>query len=138
MGSVPDSWIEVSSQLSKAASVVLGATGAGTVEFDTDSANQRWEITNVVVSTNQAATATTIPVASLGLNADFLGNIALSNQRGATWSANQDQWSGGVIDVGHTDSFAVTFTPPPGASGAPLAGVTGTAVVTGTKYTRRA
>jgi hypothetical protein len=134
---VDPAWNETASQLAKQSTVTLNSSGVGTIEFDTDNANQRWEVTNVVVSTNQAATATTIPVASLGLNADFLGNLATSNQRGSTWSANQDQWSGGTIDVGHTDSFAVTFTPAPGASGTPLAGVLATAVVTGTKYTRR-
>lgn len=134
---VDPSWTETTSQLAKTAQVTLNAAGVGVIEFDTDSANQRWEVTNVVVSTNQSATATTIPVVNLGLNANYLGAIALSNQRGATWSGNQDQWSGGTIHVGHTDSFAVSFTPPPGTSGTPLAGVVGQATVTGTKYTRR-
>jgi hypothetical protein len=134
------SWTETSSQLSLSSSVVLSALGQGVIEFDPDNANQRWEITGVVVSTNQAATATTIPVATNALNAPFASMVNQSNTRGATWSANQDQWSGGTIDVSPADSFCVVFTPPAGLSGtalAPLTGVIAYASITGTKYTRR-
>ena len=134
------SWTETSSQLALSSSVVLSALGQGVIEFDPDNANQRWEITGVVVSTNQAATATTIPVATNALNAPFASMVNQSNTRGATWSANQDQWSGGTIDVSPADSFCVVFTPPAGLSGtalAPLAGVIAYASITGTKYTRR-
>lgn len=138
MAEVPAAWSEVASGLGKAATVTLNGLGQGTIEFITDSANQRWEVGSVVVSTNQPATATVIPVVNLGLNASQFASLTLTGQRGATWSGNQDTWSGGTVDVSPTDSFAVVFAPPPGTSGSPLAGVIASAVVTGTKYTRRA
>jgi hypothetical protein len=140
MADVPADWVEIATGLSLSSSVVLNTDGQGVIEFDPDSGNQRWEVTGVVVSTDQPATATTIPVATNALNCPFAANLNQSNTRGATWSANQDQWSGGTIDVSPADSFCVVFTPPPGLSGtaiAPLVGVTAYATVTGTKYTRR-
>jgi hypothetical protein len=137
VGSVDPNWQETAYNLRTSGSVVLDSTGAGVIMFDTDSANTRWEVDNVVVSTNQAATATTIPVVNLALNTVTYAGLTDDNKRGATYSGNQDQWSGGIIDVGHCDYLSVVFSPPPGASGAPLSGVLAKAVVTGTKYTRR-
>jgi hypothetical protein len=137
VANVPDSWVETAVDLRASGQVVLDSAGQGVITFDTDSANQRWEVTNVVVSTNQPATNTVIPVASIALNAPDANTVAAYNQRGSTWSANQDQWSGGTIDVSPCDYLSIVFTPPPGTAGAPLAGVVASAVVTGTKYTRR-
>jgi hypothetical protein len=137
MGSVDPNWVETAYNLRTSGSVVLDADGNGAILFDTDSGNTRWEVDNVVVSTDQAATATTIPVVNLAVNTVTADTLTDDNKRGATYSGNQDQWSGGTIDVGHCDYFSVLFSPPPGTSGAPLSGVLAKAVVTGTKYTRR-
>lgn len=123
--------------LTKSGSVVLDASGNGVIIFDPDNANQRWEVTNVDVSTNQPGTATTIPVVTIAVDTVTVETLASYNQRGSTWSGNQDQWSGGTIDVGSCNWLAVCFSPVPGASGAPLAGVLAKARITGTKYTRR-
>jgi hypothetical protein len=130
-------WVETAVPLNKSGSVVLNANGTGIISFDTDSANQRWEVTNVVISTNQPATDVIIPVVNIALNTSDPSSVASYNLRGATWSGNQDQWSGGTIDVGAIDYLAIVFSPPPGTSGGSLAGVIGYATVTGTKYTRR-
>jgi hypothetical protein len=137
MGSVDPSWVETAYNLRKSGSVTLASDGTGVIMFETDSGNTRWEVDNVVVTTNQAATATTIPVVNLALNTVTYAGLTDDNRRGATYSGNQDQWSGGTIDVGHCDYLSVVFSPPPGASGTPLSGVLAKAVVTGTKYTRR-
>jgi hypothetical protein len=133
----PDGWVERSTPLRASGTTTLDATGNGVVIFDPDHANQRWEITSVVVSTNQSGTATTVPVVNLALNTDHVALMASYNARGATWSGNQDTWSGGTIDVGACDSFSVVFSPVPGKSGTALAGVIAKATVTGTKFTRR-
>jgi hypothetical protein len=135
---VPSTWVETPTGLSTQGSVTMDSTGQGTIYFTPNSANQRWEVTSVVVQTNQAATSTTIPVVNIALNTVSYQTMALNNQRGATWSGNQDTWTGGTIDVGPCDYLSVVFSPPQGASGAPLVGVLAQAVLTGTKYTRRA
>jgi hypothetical protein len=133
----PDGWIERSSPLRASGTTTLNATGNGVIIFDPDHANQRWEIDSVKVSTDQAGTATTIPVVNLALNSDDVATMAGYNMRGATWSGNQDTWSGGIIDVGSCDSFSVIFSPVPGTSGAAMSGVAVKAQLTGTKYSRR-
>lgn len=125
---------ESTAALKKSGTVTLTATG-GLLFFSPDHANQRWEITSVVVSTDQAATATTIPVATLAINSPTLGLISPGNQRGATYSGNQDTF-GGQIDIGPCDELDVHFTPYPGISGTPLIGVHASAVITGFKYNR--
>jgi len=127
---------EIEGELKKSGSVTLDASGTGVLIFDPDHANQRWEVTSVVVSTNQAATATVIPVATLALNTPVAATMSQGNQRGSTWSGNQDVFRG-QIGVGPCDSLSVLFAPPPGALGTPLSGVIASAVVQGTKYTRR-
>lgn len=136
----PDGWVEVSGQLRKSGSVILGADGTGVVMFDPDNANQRWEVTNVDVSTNQAGTATTIPVVTIALDTVDVAVLASYNQQGSTWSGNQDQWAGGTIDVGSCNFLSICFSPVPGQPGAAaaLAGVQATARIRGTKFTRRA
>lgn|SRR5438552_12273373 len=126
---------EIAAILKKSGTVTLTATG-GVLAFSPDHANQRWEVSSVVTSTDQAATATTIPVATLAINSPVLGLISPGNQRGATYSGNQDTFAG-TIDVGPCDELDVHYTPPPGQSGIPLVGVKASVVVTGTKYTRR-
>lgn len=130
---------EVEGLLKKSGSVKLDANGNGVLTFDPDNANQRWEIESVVNATNQAATATVIPVATLAINTTTFATLSQGNQRGATWSGNQDVFRG-LVDVGPADFFTVSFSPPAGATGAQIAalvGVIASAVITGRKYTRR-
>jgi hypothetical protein len=116
---------ELTAQLKKVGRVVLDASGNGTLYFDPDNANQRWEVTGVVVSTNQGLT-TPYPVATL-----FVGpETSPGNNQGATASGNQDTFGSGCIDVGNADTLAVVWT-----GGVP--GSTAFAQVTGSKYTRR-
>jgi hypothetical protein len=121
--------------LKKSGTVVLTAAG-GVLIFDPDHANQRWEVSTVVTATDQAATATTIPVCTLALNTTVASQLSQGNQRGASYSGNQDTFAG-LIDVGPCDYLSVIYTPPPGQSGTPLVGVRASAVVTGTKFNRR-
>jgi len=128
---------EISSLLKKNMSVTLSSSGQGTIIFDPDNARQRWEVTYIVVSTNQNATATVIPVVTIALNTTSFSQMSQGNQRGASWSGNQDTWSG-KIDLGSCDFLSILFTPPAGNNGSALSGVIASAIVTGTKFTRRA
>lgn len=129
--------IEITSELKKSGQVALSASGIGVLQFYPDHANQRWEIDSIVVSTNQSATATTVPFVSLALNTVDPTTASPGNAQGSTWNGNSETFTGS-IKVGECDFLAVLFTPPKGASGTPLAGVIGSAVLSGTKYTRRA
>jgi hypothetical protein len=131
----PATWTETQAQLRKTGSCTLDANGNGVIIFDPDNARQRWVVTSVVVSDNQSATSTVIPVATVALNTTALSTMSSGNQRGATWSGNQDTFQGS-LDVGPCDFMAVLFSPPPGTGGSALAGVICTAIVTGTKYGR--
>jgi hypothetical protein len=131
---------EVSGQLKKSGTVKLNASGNGAITFDPDNARQRWEVTSVVVSTNQSGTATVVPVATLALNTSDVNVLSDGNNRGQSWSGNQDTFKG-QLEVGPCDYLTVGFSPAPGSTGAQIAllvGVVAKAVVTGTKYTRRA
>lgn len=130
---------EVEGLLKKSGSVKLDSNGLGVITFDPDNANQRWEITEVVNATDQNATATVIPVVTLAVNTVTFKTMSQGNQRGASWSGNQEVFRG-IAHVGGADFFTVSFSPPPGATGAQIATLVGTiasVVVTGTKYTRR-
>lgn len=131
---------EVQGQLYRAGQVTLDASGNGVITFDPASARERWEVQSVVVSTNQAATATVVPVATVGKNTAIASQLSQGNNRGASWSGNQDIFSG-LIDISPADFLSVLFSPPPGATSgqiATLAGVIAYATVTGKRYTRRA
>lgn len=128
---------EVQSELRVSGQVTLDSSGNGVLTFDPDNANQRWEVTSVVVSTNQDATATVVPVATLALNTAIFDTMSPGNGRGASWSGNQDTFAG-LVHVGPCDFLTVAFSPAAGQSGSSLSGVIATAVVTGSKFTRRA
>lgn len=128
---------EIEGLLKKSGQVTLNASGNGVLTFDPDHANQRWVVETVVVNTNQMATATVIPVAHLAKNTVALSTMSAGNNFGATSSGNQDTFVG-KMDVGPCDFLAVLFAPPAGNNGAALSGVIASAVVSGTKYTRRA
>lgn len=130
---------EVEGELKKSGSVTFNASGLGVLTFDPDNANQRWEVTSVVNATNQPATATVIPVATVAINTVTFATLSQGNQRGATWSGNQDVFQG-LVKVGPADFLTISWSPPAGATPAQiatLAGVIASAVITGTKYTRR-
>lgn len=132
----PEHWVETQAQLKKPGSVTLNAQGRGTVTFDPDSARQRWVVTTVLVKTNQAFSAGTVPTVTLALNANDITTMSDGNQQGQTWSGNQDTFTG-EIDVGPADYLSVIFGPPTGQSGTSMAGVLCSVVVQGTKYNRR-
>lgn len=135
----PDSWTEISGQLRTSGSCVLSALGFGTITFQPTSANQRWVVSSVVVSTNQPSLATVIPYCTPALNTTDYTQMSQGNQWGTSWTGNNDTFSGDA-DVGQCDFLGVLFYPPPGATLAQvalLAGVTCTAIVSGTRYTRR-
>ena len=130
---------EVEGQLRRSGQVVLNASGQGVLTFDPASARDRWEVQSVVVTTNQAATATVIPVATVARNTTAVGTLSQGNNLGQSWSGNQDTFSG-KLDIGPCDFLSVLFGPPPGATGgqiATLSGVIGYVTVTGTRFTRR-
>ena len=130
---------EISGQLRYAAQVKLDATGNGVITFDPASARERWEVTTVIVSTNQAANATVVPVATVAKNTTVASQLSQGNNRGASWSGNQDVFSG-QTDISAADFLSVIFSPPPGATNtqiAALAGVICYATITGTRYVRR-
>jgi hypothetical protein len=133
----PSAWVESASQLKKSASVMLDANGNGVITFDPDSAHQRWVVEQVVVTTNQPASAVVVPVASLAINTVDLTTMSSGNQRGATWNGIQDTFTGNM-DVGPCDFLTVLFNAPTGDDGTQIAGVQANVIVTGTKYTRRA
>jgi hypothetical protein len=107
--------------------------------FDTDSANQRWVVNYISITTNQAATATVVPQCTLALNTTDITQLSQANSRGTSWSGNNDTFSAS-IDVGPCDYVSLLFAAPPGSTPtqiAELAGVIAGATINGTKYTRR-
>lgn len=133
----PGSWTEISSQLRKAQTVTLDAGGRGACTFSTDNANQRWVVTSVIVNTGQPATASVVPYATGALNTTDITQMSAGNQLGTSWDGNNDTFGGSAFDIGPCDFYSVLFYPPPGQDGTSLAGVTATAILIGTKYTRR-
>lgn len=133
----PDHWSETQSQLKKSGSVTLNSEGQGTVYFDPDTARQRWVVTAIQVKTNQDFNAGTVPTVTVALNSNDVTTMSDGNQRGQTWSGNQDTYTG-EIDVSPADFLSVVFAPPAGMTGTSLDGVICTAIVTGVKYNRRA
>ena len=89
---------EISGQLRYAAQVELDLNGNGVLTFDPASARERWEVTSVVVSTSQAAAATVVPVATVAKNTTAVSQLSQGNNRGQSWSGNQDVFAG-LIDI---------------------------------------
>lgn len=121
--------------LRQSGQVTLNSSGNGTVYLQPTSSHMRWEVTSVVVSTNQAANATVVPTATLALNSNDLSTMSISNSGGQTYSGNNDTFTGS-FDVGPCDFIGIIFSPATGTSGASLSGVICSATVYGTKYTR--
>jgi hypothetical protein len=93
-------------------------------------------VNTVIVNTNQAFSAGTVPTVTVALNANDIVTMSDGNQLGSTWSGNQDTYRG-EIDVGPADFLSVIFAPANGQSGTSMSGVLCTAVITGVKYNRR-
>jgi hypothetical protein len=135
----PPAWTEVASQLRTSGNAKLNAAGTGAVSFSPDDANQRWVITSVVASTNQAVAAQVVPQCTLALNTTDISQLSQGNNRGTSWTGNNDTFTG-AVDVGPVDFVSLLFYPPPGSSPAQIAALSGViayVVVTGTKFTRR-
>lgn len=131
---------EIEGRLVKSGTVKLDAAGNGVITLDPENARQRWEVASVVVSTNQAATATVVPVATVAKNTLIVSHLSQGNNGGQSWSGNQDTFAG-KWEISPADYLSIIFAPPPGATGsqiATLAGVICYTTITGTKYTRRA
>jgi len=126
---------EISGELHKSGQVTLNSTGNAVLTFDPDHANQRWEVESIVVSTNQASTATIVPFVTLAKNTTALSTMSAGNQAGASWNGNKATFRG-TLKIGPCDFLSVIFSPPAGQSGASMSGVIASAVVTGTKYLR--
>lgn len=137
-GGKPDRYrllmFEVEGELHKGGSVVLTAGGAGlpgdstpggVIILQPANAHQRWVVTEVDVSTNQGPTQIPVPTAEVFVN----GQLSRMNSRGATWSGNQDSFTGNV-KVGPCDYLQIVFT-------GGILGSTASAVVEGNYYTRR-
>lgn len=134
--SPPDHWSETEAQLKKSGNVILNSAGQGTIYFDPDTARQRWVVNSIVVKTNQAFSAGTVPTVTIALNSNDVTTMSDGNQRGQTWSGNQDTYEG-EIDVAPADFLSIIFAPPTGMGGSSLNGVICTAIITGVKYNRR-
>lgn len=132
----PAEWVETQAQLKKSGNVTLNGSGQGTIYFDPDTARQRWVVNTIIVSTNQAFSAGTVPTVTVALNSNDILTMSDGNQLGATWSGNQDTYRG-EIDVGPADFLSVIFAPADGQSGTSMSGARCTAVITGVKYNRR-
>ena len=131
---------EVEGRLVKSGSVKLDSTGNGVITLDPENARQRWEVASVVVSTNQSATATVVPVATVAKNTAVASQLSQGNNGGQSWSGNQDVFAG-KWEISAADYLSVIFSPPPGATNAQinaLSGVICYATITGAKFTRRA
>lgn len=85
-------------------SVTLDASGNGSVTFIVRHANQRWIIRYVGVSTSQAPTTAPYPTATV-----YEGPQQAGMSDGATWTGNQDTFTGRFIMDAGTD-LTVAFT----------------------------
>lgn len=106
---------EIEGQLHRAGQVTLDSSGNGVLTFDPSSARERWEVRSVVVTTNQAATATVVPVATVGKNTVVASQLSQGNNRGQSWAGNQDVFDG-LVDISPADYLSVLFTAAPGTA----------------------
>jgi hypothetical protein len=116
---VPD-WHKIGPRR-KRASVTLDGSGNGSVSFDADSANHKWVISSVILSTSQAQTTAPYPTATTYLTGQQIGV-----SEGASWIGNQDVMEG-TVELGPCESFTVAFT-------GGVAGSVATAIAEGDSY----
>ncbi|MGH7239599.1 MAG: hypothetical protein ACREHG_05985 [Candidatus Saccharimonadales bacterium] len=103
---------EFQGKLKRSGKVTLDANGNGVIDFSPTNARQRWEVTGVVVSTDQGQTTTPVPVAEVLVNGVSYGQITVTStgqSLGATWSGSQDTFSG-TAEMGPCDNLSVSFT----------------------------
>jgi hypothetical protein len=101
--------------------VTLDGNGDGTITFGVDwSANHKWIITSLLVSTTQAPTTAPYPTATA-----YLGGQQVGVSEGATWTGNQDIFTG-TAEMG-ADELYVVWT-----GGVP--GSVATAIIEGDSY----
>lgn len=118
---------ELEALLKKNGSVKLDANGNGTLYFDPDNANQRWEISGTVISTDQGLT-TPYPLAT-----GYVGpETSTGNAVWASASGNQDVigQQGDPLYLDAALTYAIVWT-------GGVAGSHAFAQVSGHKYTRR-
>jgi hypothetical protein len=142
---------EIAGLLRLSGSAVMGA-GQAVISFDPPNARQRWEVTGAIISTDQPATATAVPVAAVVLNAADRVPVSQGGKRSHSWDGNMVTLPLRV-QAGPADSVAVVFTDPGAASaesgvyldtytatypGTAMDGTVCYATITGTRYTRRA
>ena len=102
-------------------SVTLDANGNGTVTFGVDwSSNHKWVINSVIVATSQLPTVAPYPTATV-----YLGGQQVGTSEGATWTGNQDIFSG-VAEM-TCDDLYVVFT-------GGVAGSVATVIIEGDSY----
>lgn len=103
-------------------SVTLDSNGNGTITFGvTYSANHKWVISDVILSTNQSQTTAPYPTVTA-----YLGGQQAGVSEGATWTGNQDTMRG-PIEMTAADDLTVAFT-------GGVAGSVGTAIIEGDSY----
>lgn len=115
-------WRQLEGTLRRSGSVVLDGNGDGSVTFAVFTANHRWVIRTLVVSTSQAQTSAPYPqvVAYLGQNEQA------ARSEGGSWLGNQVTMRGD-IDMDEGEDLTVAFT-------GGVAGTTATAVIEGDSY----
>lgn len=82
----------------------LGSNGNGSVTFAVNHSNQRWIIRYIGVSSDQAPTTTPYPTAVV-----YEGPQQAGMADGATWTGNQDTFTGRFVMDACTD-LTVAFT----------------------------
>ena len=96
-------WAEVG-EVRRRLSVTLDGSGNGAVTFTVRHANQRWIIHYIGVSTSQAPTTAPYPTATV-----YEGPQQAGMADGATWTGNQDTFTGRFVMDACTD-LTVAFT----------------------------
>lgn len=74
----------VTYRLDTSAQVTLNGSGYGAVSL-VPRGTERWHVTRIAVSTNQASSVTTIPICTI-----YTGSIAPGNKYDATFTGNDD------------------------------------------------
>lgn len=90
--------------LDEAASVVLDATGAGTVVLQPDSF-RTWTVTSINVRTSQGVTATPVPQATV-----YLGDASPGQIVAQTWMGNRATAGGSPLVVQPSQRLIVEWT----------------------------
>lgn len=115
-------WTQVG-EVRRRQSVTLDASGNGSVTFIVWTSNQRWIIEYIGVQTNQSPTTAPYPTATV-----YEGPQQAGMADGATWTGNQDTFTGRFVMDACTD-LTVAFT-------GGVAGSVATVVIEGTNELR--